>query len=272
LDFWNGRGDARVVAPFELARLAGPGRGDAERGIRERVHSREELLEAIRRWTAEHGRPPTWLDWDPGTARRRGQPERAERFERGAWPTTAMVRQQFGSLGAATAAAGLRPRRVAGRKANLTGPDQVLLAIREWTRRHGDPPAQTDLDPFRARRTGQPWRAERYLAGDWPSLPTVRHHFGTLTQAIREAGLEPAGQHETPDARSARRRRNRLALVDQLAGPQAAGGSAAVARSIRAVAQARASRDADALEVALLELSGAALGWADRVGRGGRPA
>jgi hypothetical protein len=34
LDFWNGRGDARVVAPFELAQLAGPGRGDAERGIR----------------------------------------------------------------------------------------------------------------------------------------------------------------------------------------------------------------------------------------------
>jgi hypothetical protein len=258
------------MASFELARRtatnrAAPPLGPARR--RERVHSPEALLEAIRRWSQTYGQPPTWVDWDPAAARRRGEVDRAERFERGAWPTTAMVRREFGTLGAATAAAGLRPRRAAGRKAVLTGPDQVLLAIRDWTRRYDDPPAQTDLDPYRAHRTGQPWRAERYLEGDWPSLPTVRHHFGTLVEAVRAAGLEPAGQHETPVERRLRRRRNRLALVDHLAGEAHAGGSTALARSIRAVAEARRGSDPDALEVALLELSGAALGWADRVGR-----
>ena len=44
----------------------------------------------------------------------------------------------------------------------MNAPDQVVAAIVEWTRRYGDPPIQTGLDPARARRLGQAWRAARY--------------------------------------------------------------------------------------------------------------
>lgn len=254
------------MATFELARRTGPAPRARTRRAR-RTYGREQILDAIRRWNDEQGHPPTWLDWDPACARRKGHPERAERFEAGCWPTTAMVRRQFPTMGAAIEAAGLTPPKPRGTKANLIDGEQVLVAIREWTRRYGDPPAQTDLDPYRARRTGQPWRAERYLAGDWPSLPTVRHHYGTLTAAVRAAGLEPRPQTEPVAERVQRRRRNRLALVDHLS-HNAEDGPAALAEAVRGVAAARASGDADDLENALLLLAGAALGWADGVGQG----
>lgn len=262
------------MAAFEVARRARPVRELPARAPRprRRVYGREEILDAIRRWNDEHGRPPTWLDWDPACARRKGQASRAELFEAGRWPSTAMVRRQFPTLGAAIEAAGLTPRRQSGTKANLTDPTQVLVAIREWTRRYGEPPAQTDLDPYRARRTGQPWRAERYVKGDWPSLTTVRHHYGTLTAAVIAAGLEPRPQNEAVADRAARQRRNRLALVDQLSVETPESGPRALAGAIRDVAAARSARDGEDLEGALLALAGIALGWADRVGhrRGAR--
>ncbi|PTL58239.1 hypothetical protein [Paraconexibacter algicola] len=232
---------------------------------RARRFGRDEIIAAIQAWTAEHGAPPLTIDWEPSRARARGQVWRAERFERGTWPTIRMVRRQFRTLGEAIAAAGLEPPRPRGRKPNLTGPDAVLRAIREWTRRFGEPPTQTDLDPYRARRTRQEWRIERYYEGDWPSLPTVRHHFGTLSAAVAAAGLEPAPQSETPADRLARRRRNRLALVDGVAGAAPDHGPGALAAAVREVARARSARDAQALDQALLELAGTALGWADRV-------
>ncbi|WP_354701502.1 hypothetical protein DSM112329_01821 [Paraconexibacter sp. AEG42_29] len=253
------------MAAFELARRTGAAPRTRSRRAR-RTYDREQILDAIRRWDAEQGHPPTWLDWDPACARRKGHAEQAERFEAGTWPTTAMVRRQFPTLGSAIEAAGLVPPKPRGTKANLVDGEQVLLAIREWTRRYGDPPAQTDLDPYRARRTGQPWRADRYLAGDWPSLPTVRHHYGTLTSAVRAAGLEPRPQTEAVTDRVQRRRRNRLALVDQLSHADASPGPKALADAVRGVAAARASGDQDDLENALLLLAGAALGWADGVG------
>ncbi|MCU1679194.1 MAG: hypothetical protein JWM93_3952 [Frankiales bacterium] len=255
------------MAAFEVARRTGRPTAVASRA-RTRVYDRDQILDAIRRWTDEYGRPPTWIDWEPSAARRKGQVRRAERFEAGVWPSTAMVRRQFTTLGRAIEAAGLEPRKAQGRKANLVDGDEVLRAIREWTRRYGDPPAQTDLDPYRARRTGQPWRADRYLQGDWPSLPTVRHHYGTLSAAVRAAGLEPRLQTECAAERAERRRRNRLALVAQLSrAGDTESGPPALARAIREVAAARAARDAPALEHALLTLAGTALSWADRVAR-----
>lgn len=236
--------------------------------LAQRAYDREEILDAIRRWTARYGAPPTWLDWEPATARRKGKHEIAEVFESGAWPTTAMVCRQFSTLGAAVEAAGLTPRRAPRSKANLVDGEEVLRAIREWTRLYGDPPAQTDLDPYRARRTGQSWRADRYLEADWPSLATVRHHYGTLSAAVAAAGLQPRPMTETVECRVRRRRRNRLALVDHLA--QGDAGADELRRGIRRVAAARNARDGDALEAALLAVAGIALGWADRVGRARR--
>lgn len=261
------------MAAFEVARRSRPARDSGVHAprTRRRAYDSEQILDAIRRWNDEHGRPPTWLDWDPACARRKGQDVRAELFEAGHWPSTAMVRRQFPTMGMAIEAAGLTARRRSGTKANLVDGSQVLVAIREWTRRYGEPPAQTDLDPYRARRTGQPWRAERYDEGDWPSLTTVRHHYGTLTAAVRAAGLEPRPQNEAVTDRTQRQRRNRLALVDarsREAGDDA--GPRSLADAIRDVAAARAARDGEALEGALLALAGVALGWADRAGHSRR--
>jgi len=239
---------------------------------RARRFERDEIVAAIQEWHATYGAAPLSIDWEPSRARAHGQAWRAERFEAGTWPTIRMVRRQFQTLGEAIAAAGLEPPRPRGRKANLTGPDAVLRAVREWTRRFGEPPAQTDLDPYRARQTNQEWRIERYHEGDWPSLPTVRHHFGTLSAAIAAAGLESAPQSESPADRLARRRRNRLALVEGVAGAAPDHGPNALAAAVREVARARSDRDAQALDQALLELAGTALGWADRLRAPAAPA
>lgn len=222
-----------------------------------RSFSRPQIVEAIRAWTARHGSPPTYRDWDAAAARRAGELWRIERFTDGTWPSTRVVRRQFGTFSAALVAAGLPPGRTGGAKAPLSGPDAILDAIRAWTATYGEPPAQTDWDPFRAQSTGQPWRGERYRAGDWPSLPTVRKHFGGLPGATAAAGLEPAPQHERPADRAARRRRNRLALVDHHARRPC--DLAGLVAAIRAVHDA----DGPAQERALLELSGRALALAD---------
>jgi hypothetical protein len=108
------------------------------------------------------------------------------------------------------------------------------------------------------------WRAARYLAGDWPSLPTVARHYGGLTAAIFAAGLQQAPQSETVEARAARRRHNRLALVGALVDGPALNGQqldAAVAR----VTAARRAQDPEELEDALMRLASCALGLADVV-------
>ena len=76
---------------------------------------------------------------------------------------------------------GGQPRRAPARlRPNLTGPDAIVEAITEWTRRDGDVPAMADWDPVRARRLGQTWRIAHYRDGDWPSARSVAHHPGSL--------------------------------------------------------------------------------------------
>jgi hypothetical protein len=69
--------------------------------------------------------------------------------------------------------------------------DALLEAIRRWADEYGAPPTVADWEPSRARRAGHEWRAARWEQGDWPSARMVRNHFGTMSAAIRAAGLVP---------------------------------------------------------------------------------
>jgi hypothetical protein len=213
-------------------------------------YSREQILEAIREWTRLHGAPPAVADWEPSRARRLGEEWRADRFLAGAWPSARMVGLYYPRFGDAIAAAGLEPPLRRGTRARSNGPDEIVRAIREWTRRYGEPPTQADWDPYRARQLRQMWRIARYREGEWPSLAAVRRHHGSLSAAVTAAGVGPGERERT--LRTARD-------TDGTAGPKA------LAASLSGVAAARRDGDAEALERALVELASAALRWADQV-------
>jgi hypothetical protein len=242
-------------------------RGSAKRpGMKGRQpqFSADEILAKIREWATLHGEPPSMSDWEPSRARRLGQPWRAERFEDGNWPSVRMVVAQFGRFNDAVAKAGVAPRRRPSRiKPRLSGPEQILVAIREWAARYGEPPTMADWDPVRARRLKQEWRFVRYRAGDWPSLNTLLYHFGSLGAAVRAAGLaaRPAGLHAR-DAAEYRALTRRLVALEASADEEP---GATVADALRHVAHHRATEDQEALHHALLMLASAALRWADGV-------
>jgi transcriptional regulator with XRE-family HTH domain len=226
--------------------------------------TRDEIIAAIHRWHDRYGSAPKSIDWDPSTARRRDQSWRSERFERGEWPTLAMVRRQFGTMSNALHSAGLRsrPQPIRPRGQVLTRAD-ILRAVQQWNRLYGEPPALADWAPARARRLNHHWRVQRYLAGDWPHLSTVLKRFGTLGAAIAEAGLQqrPPGRHIRghgelhPDTHQA--------VARQLAAADASCGPRLLATRVRAVAEARRAQDPAAIRGALIDLATAALSWAD---------
>lgn len=228
--------------------------------------SRNEILERIREWTLLYGEPPTIRDWDPSRARRTGQIWRAERFEAGAWPSVSMVKRQFGRFNAAVQAAGLAPRQGPRRvKRHLAGPEQVIGAIVEWTKRYGEPPTQADWDTVRARRSGQVWRIVRYGSGDWPSLNSVLYHFGSLGEAIQAAGLHPRQAGDPRAAMTEWRARNLRAVAEIDAGRTSPCGGPALAEQVHAVALARRSEDPQRLRMALLGVASVAIRWASDI-------
>lgn len=238
--------------PFAIDRV-----GDACSHAGARRYSRSQIEDAIRRWADQYGAPPALQDWEPSSARRWGNEARAERFEAGEWPSARMVRRQFGSFGAALRAAGFEPGVERSTKPHLSTSDAILHAIREWTRRYGDPPLQADWDVARARKQHDHWRIERYRSGDWPSLVTTRWHFGSLSAAIRAAGLEGPVRWEPLEERVQRQMRNALVV---LGGPQDAGGSESLPEAVREVARAR-DQETEALQAALVRLADTALRW-----------
>lgn len=82
-----------------------------------------------------------------------------------------------------------RLRRVA--ETSRFTPAAIVSALQTWHARYGETPRGLDWDPARARSAGQPWRAERFEAGDWPTLAVVRRQFGRWSDAVLAAGLEP---------------------------------------------------------------------------------
>jgi hypothetical protein len=148
-------------------------------------------------------------------------------------------------------------------------PDEILAAIRRWNELYGEPPSMTDWDPYRARERGQEWRIERYRSGCWPSVKSVRNHFGRLSNAIAAAGLVPREQGQ-------RRARSELALDDETLAHLAylrdlharRPMEEVLSQAIRELAVARRSDEHGDLRSALIELAGAALAWARTVDDG----
>jgi hypothetical protein len=229
------------------------------------VLERARLVAAVHRWVEEHGRAPRVIDWDPARARLQGRPDLAERFEQqGTWPRFTLVRRHFGGFGELLRAAGLpaAPRR-AGRHRTAWSGDDILRAIRRWTELYGQPPTMADWDPYRARRMGQEWRIDRYDAGEWPSIKSVRNHFGRLSDAIASAGLVPCRQGQ--------RGVKTEPVIDldvqlHVASVRGLGDDRApaerLAEAVKLVAVARSRGKASDLRVALVEVAAVAMNWA----------
>jgi len=251
----------------------GPGRSeppasrvDGGRAARSPRFTQEAIIARIRDWVRVHGEPPTIRDWDPSRARRTGQAWRAARFEAGDWPSVGMVKRQFGTFNAAVQAAGLAPRQGPRRvKRHLTGSEQVIAAIVEWTKRYAEPPTQADWDPVRARRFGQPWRIVRYRSGDWPSLNTVLYHFGSLGEAVSAAGLQPRRAGDAGEAIAARRVSNLRAVAEIGTSNGSPRGATGLAKQVEGVARARRTKDQQQLRIALLDLASVAIRWANDI-------
>jgi hypothetical protein len=126
-------------------------------GIRKR-YSDEEIVEQLLDCARRLGRSPSMREFaaDPETS---------------VHPQT--VIEHFGSWNAAKRAAGLVPRRFATR-------EELLRLLRELGERLGRTPTARDLDEHR---------------GSMPSKSLYWHTFGSLTNALREAGFDvPVGE------------------------------------------------------------------------------
>ena len=126
-------------------------------GIRRR-YSDDQILEELRASAERLGRSPTMREFsaDPDTT---------------VHPQT--VIEHFGSWNAAKRRAGLVPRRFATR-------EELLGLLRELGEALGRTPTARDLDDRR---------------GSMPSKSLYWHTFGSLTQALREAGFDvPVGE------------------------------------------------------------------------------
>jgi hypothetical protein len=126
-------------------------------GIRRR-YSDEQILEELRACSQRLGRSPTMKEFgdDPGTK---------------VHPQT--VIEHFGSWNKAKRLAGLVPRRFATR-------EELLGLLQELGRRLGRVPTAKDVDANR---------------GWMPSKSLYWHTFGSLTNALREAGFDvPVGE------------------------------------------------------------------------------
>jgi hypothetical protein len=145
--------------------------------------TRAEVLEALRSWNTEHGRPPHQEDWG-----RRAGPDSPWRREWPRWPSASSVFTQFGSWNEALLAAGLPLQRHGAWARN-----EIVWAIQHWAAEHdGTPPRYADFRDTcnRAR---------------WPDPKTAAAHFGSWRAALAAAGFHP--RRSGPSVDSAARNR-----------------------------------------------------------------
>jgi hypothetical protein len=147
----------RPVSRAALSRIDPKALAEFQAGIRKR-YSNEEILEQLRASAERLGRSPTMREFeqDAGTT---------------VHPQT--VIQHFGSWNDAKRQAGLVPRRFAE-------PADLIRLLRELGDELGRPPTAKDLDEHRA---------------SMPSKSLYWHMFGSLKNALREAGFDvPVGE------------------------------------------------------------------------------
>lgn len=130
--------------------------------------SREEVVAAVHDWIRLEGQAPTTADWRP--LRYGGAPRWEEEF--GVWPPASVGRIVFGGWGVMLEAAGV------GANKPSWEPDAILAALRAYREEFGRAPAKQELE----------WPPPGY-----PSSRTVRRHFGSFTEGLRVAGLQPRG-------------------------------------------------------------------------------
>jgi HNH endonuclease len=153
---------ARRAAPARrssstLARIDPKALADFQAGIRKR-YSNEQILQQLRGCAERLGRSPTMHEFE-------------EDAETTVHPQT--VIQHFGTWNDAKRQAGLVPRRFAR-------PDELVRLLRELGERLDRPPTAKDLDEHR---------------DSMPSKSLYWHTFGSLKNALREAGFDvPVGE------------------------------------------------------------------------------
>src|SRR5438094_5694801 len=130
---------------------------DFQAGIRKR-YSDEQILDELRACAGRLGKSPTMREFSADA-------------ETTVHPQT--VIEHFGSWNAAKRAAGLVPRRFATR-------EELLGLLRELGEELGRPPTARDIDEHKGRM---------------PSKSLYWHTFGSLTNALKEAGFDvPVGE------------------------------------------------------------------------------
>jgi len=148
---------ARKRAYRAVPRVDPQALAEFQAGIRKR-YTDDEILEQLRSCAAALGRSPTMRDFEahPGTQ---------------VHPQT--VIERFGSWNAAKRLAGLMPRRFATR-------EELLRCLRDLGEKVGRVPTSKDIDDHR---------------GLVPSKSLYWHTFGSLSNALREAGYDvPVGE------------------------------------------------------------------------------
>ena len=147
----------RKPAPRALSRIDPKALAEFQAGIRKR-YSNEQILGQLRACADRLGRSPTMREFD-------ADPETSVH------PQT--VIQHFGSWNGAKREAGLVPRRFAK-------PADLVRLLRELGDELGRPPTAKDLDDHRE---------------SMPSKSLYWHMFGSLKNALREAGFDvPVGE------------------------------------------------------------------------------
>src|SRR5438093_11848712 len=147
----------RPASRAALSRIDPKALAEFQAGIRKR-YSNEEILEQLRASAKRLGRSPTMREFEQDA-------------ETTVHPQT--VIQHFGSWNEAKRRAGLVPRRFAQ-------PADLIRLLRELGAELGRPPTAKDLDEHR---------------DSMPSKSLYWHMFGSLKNALREAGFDvPVGE------------------------------------------------------------------------------
>lgn len=69
----------------------------ARRTKRRADWTREDIIDAVKRWAAQHdGQPPSYQQWDPAMANRRGRADMAQAFYAGHWPHASVAARRMG--------------------------------------------------------------------------------------------------------------------------------------------------------------------------------